>query len=119
MSHDSSQSSDKPKPIGLGASSEDPVGLHRLVEQAFAYRGNVTIDLRNGISIVCYLSNRDGRGPRPRVEYLDEGGEGPFSVPYSDIVNIRFTGADAAAATSSDTHQRRQAEHEAEAGDNR
>jgi hypothetical protein len=74
--------------------------LEEVVEQAFDYRGNVTVVTRDGGEIVGYLFNRDRRAAEPFVQLFDQEGDGPITVRYADIVTIRFTGKDTAAGGS-------------------
>jgi len=74
--------------------------LPEVVEHAFDYRGNTTIVKRDGTEVVGYVFNRNATVPEPFLEYFDEAGDGPFTVPYAEIATIRFTGKDTAAGTS-------------------
>ncbi len=78
--------------------------LHAAVEKAFDYRGDVTLDLKDGRQITGFMTNREARGtgshPQPFVEMMIEGREGLLRVGYSDIVTVRFTGEDASTGKS-------------------
>ena len=74
--------------------------LAEVIDCAFDYRGNTTIVTRDGTELVGYLFNRNRLVPAPFVQFFDENGGGPFTVPYADIVNIKFTGKDTAAGNS-------------------
>jgi hypothetical protein len=74
--------------------------LEEVVEFAFDYRGNTTIVKRDGTEIVGYICNRNTYAPEPFIEYFDESGEGPFTLRYSELANIKFTGKDTAAGNS-------------------
>ncbi|HYE94382.1 MAG TPA: hypothetical protein VEA38_25335 [Terriglobales bacterium] len=76
------------------------VPLAEIVDRAFDYRGNVTIERRDGSELTGYLFNRDARAATPFVQLFDTAGDGPFTVPYADIRTIRFTGKDTAAGNS-------------------
>lgn len=76
------------------------LSLAEVIEFAFDYRGNTTIVRRDGTEIVGYVFNRNAAAPEPYVQVFDEAGEGPFRIPYADIVNIKFTGRDMAAGGS-------------------
>jgi hypothetical protein len=94
--------------------------LEEVVEQAFDYRGNVTVVTRDGGEIVGYLFNRDRRAAEPFVQLFDQEGDGPITVRYADIVTIRFTGKDTAAGGSwkawLERKEREQAARDAPAG---
>jgi len=76
------------------------VPLAEVIDRAFDYRGNVTLDLRDGTEITGYLSNRNARARAPFVELFDLAGDGPMTIRYDDIRTIRFTGKDTAAGNS-------------------
>ncbi len=74
--------------------------LAEVVEFAFDYRGNTTIVTTEGAEIVGYVFNRSGVMPHPFIQFFDEQGGGPFTLPYARIANIHFTGKDTAAGNS-------------------
>ena len=76
------------------------VPVTELVERAFDYRGNVTIERVDGTEVVGYLFNRDERATAPFVQAFDLDGAGPITIPYAAIRTIRFTGRDTAAGNS-------------------
>ena len=46
------------------------------------------------------IKSRNTYAPEPFIEYFDESGEGPFTLRYSELANITFTGKDTAAGNS-------------------
>ena len=74
--------------------------LAEVIDFAFDYRGNTTIVRRDGTETVGYLFNRNHLVREPFVQYFDEKGDGPFTLPYAEIANIKFTGKDTAAGNS-------------------
>jgi len=74
--------------------------LAEVIDFAFDYRGNTTIVRRDGTEMVGYLFNRNRLVREPFVQYFDEKGDGPFTVPYAEIANIKFNGKDTAAGNS-------------------
>jgi len=76
------------------------LSLAEVIEFAFDYRGNTTIVRTDGSEVVGYVFNRDNFAPEPSVEFFDEKGDGPFTLPYSEIATIKFTGKDTAAGNS-------------------
>lgn len=74
--------------------------LAEVIEFAFDYRGNVTVVKTDGTEIVGYVYNRDRGVPTPFVQFFDEDGGGPFTLPYAEIANVKFTGKDPAAGNS-------------------
>jgi len=76
------------------------LALAEVIDFAFDYRGNTTIVTTDGTEIVGYVFNRDSSASEPFIQYFDERGEGPFTMPYSRIATIKFTGKDTAAGNS-------------------
>ncbi|MBI1735302.1 MAG: hypothetical protein HYR51_09015 [Candidatus Rokubacteria bacterium] len=75
--------------------------LAHVVEQAFDYRGDVTVLLRDGSARSGYLFNRRIDVPDPYVELLESsGGAAPLAIRYADLRTIHFTGKDTAAGKS-------------------
>ncbi len=96
--------------------------LKEAIEQAFDYRGDVTLELASGTSVEGYLYNRDLAGPRPTVQLFPRQGSELREVPYDDIVAILFTGEDTAFGKSweawvakKESQRRAEAEQAAEA----
>ena len=106
-------SADEPSLEGWDPSQDGPVDIPAVIDLAFDYRGNVTIERADGTNVAAYVSNRDARAARPFLDYFDVEGRGPFRMPYAEISNIRFTGKDTAKGNSYEAYQRRKA---AEAG---
>ncbi len=78
----------------------DYLTLAEVIDFAFDYRGNTTIVKTDGTEVVGYIFNRNTRVPEPFIQFFDEKGDGPFTLPYSAIASIRFTGKDTAAGNS-------------------
>ncbi len=74
--------------------------LERVVDLAFDYRGNTTIVKRDGTEITGYVFNRNKDAAAPFIQFFDDKGDGPFTLLYSQIQTIRFTGKDMAAGNS-------------------
>ena len=74
------------------------MSLENLIEQAFNYRGDVTIDLNEGPSITGYLYNRNRINKT--IEVFVGNTAHPLTIPYNHIKNIRLTGVDTAAGKS-------------------
>ncbi len=72
------------------------------LEQAFDYRGDVTITLKTGVRIEGYIFDRR---PAPQlhraiVRVMPKDTTERVSIPYSEIAGIAFTGRDTAAGKS-------------------
>lgn len=78
----------------------ESLALARVIDLAFDYRGNVTVVKTDGTEIVGYLFNRNPDGPAAYIQMFDLAGNGPLTLLYSEIRNIRFTGRDMAAGNS-------------------
>jgi hypothetical protein len=74
--------------------------LADVIEQAFDYRGDVTLVRENGSELVGYVFNRNAAAATPFVQVFATDGGDPITIPYADIRSIRFTGRDTAAGTS-------------------
>lgn len=74
--------------------------LAEVIDQAFDYRGNVTVVKVDGTEIEGYVFNRNNDMPEPFIQMFDLAGHGPLKILYSEIRNIRFTGKDTAAGNS-------------------
>jgi hypothetical protein len=88
------------------------VTLEEVVDLAFDYRGDVTLDLRNGDTFVGYLFNRDPDASTPYAEVVAADGIAR-AIPYAEIARVRFTGKDTAAGTSWQAWKERKAAEKA------
>jgi hypothetical protein len=71
-----------------------------VVDQAFDYRGDVTLDTADGREVVGYLFNRDREVAEPFVQLFERDSGARLTLPYASIRAIRFTGKDTAAGNS-------------------
>ena len=92
------------------------VSLTEVIERAFDYRGNVTVEHANGAELVGYLFNRNADVREPFVQMYDAAGDGPITIPYAAIRAIRFTGKDTAAGNSYAAWLERKAAAKAQGG---
>ncbi|MBI4400703.1 MAG: hypothetical protein HY581_03625 [Nitrospirae bacterium] len=74
--------------------------LAEAVEQAFDYRGDVTLELTSGAKIEGYIFNRTPTGSRPFLQLFPKGEAGECVIPYADVASIAFTGKDTASGKS-------------------
>jgi len=81
---------------GLAVRPASPDELRRILEEAFHYRGDVTLHLQTGERVLGYLFNRDFEGEAPYAQMFVEGLNGPRQIPCSEIAAISFTGEDTA-----------------------
>lgn len=68
------------------------------LEKAFDYRGDVTVDLKNGSFIEGFLFNRNDQKKMLQLFIKDQ--PTPTSIAYTEVQAIRITGEDAAAGKS-------------------
>jgi len=82
----------------LAAESE----LRAALEQAFDYRGDVTITLKNGETIIGYVfDRRPGKSLADSfVRVLPQESHQKRDIAYADIAALAFTGRDTAAGKS-------------------
>jgi hypothetical protein len=76
--------------------------LREGIEKAFDYRGDVTIQRKDGSSVEGYIfDRRTGPTLGESVIRLFPKGDGvKVSIPYSEIASLAFTGRDTAAGKS-------------------
>ena len=84
--------------------------IDEVIEMAYDYRGNTTILKTDGSSVEGYIFNRTAESREPYLEYFDKSGGGPFTLLYSEIANVEFSGKDTAAGKSWEAWHRRKAE---------
>lgn len=106
-----SQSADHPEsrpPLeryteGFHAVNPSPRELPEILEAAFDYRGDVTIELASGEAVCGYLFNRDARAEEPFVDLYLADSDGRRRILYRDIRGVRFSGKDTASGKSWET----------------
>jgi hypothetical protein len=78
--------------------------LHAL-DQAFDYRGDITLTLKNGQTIEGYLFDRKvGKTLTDSfAKILPKDNSPRMTIPYADIAKLEFTGKDTAHGKSFDT----------------
>ena len=85
--------------------------LSEAIEEAFDYRGDVTVELKNGERLEGYIFDRDGRAGRLRMMVKPAGGK--RAVNYSEIARLAFTGRDMADGRSWEAWVRKYADRKA------
>ena len=90
-----------------------------LVEQAFDYRGDVTLELTSGEKVEGYVFNRE-TGDEPFLQIYPKERSGLRTIRYADLAAIAFTGKDTASGKSweawvakKESQRRAEAEHAA------
>jgi hypothetical protein len=74
----------------------DAAELRGLLEAAFDYRGDVTLELRDGTRIEGFVINREAHGANPYLEMFPKDKPGTRVIAYGEIVAVAFTGEDTA-----------------------
>jgi len=86
------------------------------IDKAFDYRGDITLELGSGETVIGYMSNRDASAKPPRIEIFIKGEDTPRVIPYADINSIAFSGEDTANGKSwHDWTNKKEDERKAEA----
>ena len=68
--------------------------LSDAIDQAFDYRGDVTLTLKENQILEGFLFNRDI--DQKKLELFIKGNSEPVTLHYSQIISIAFTGEDTA-----------------------
>lgn len=90
--------------------------LAEAVELAFDYRGDVTLELKSGETVVGFLFNREATGAEAWIDVFPEDHPSPRRILYHDIASIAFTGEDTANGKSWETWvSKKESERRAEA----
>ena len=76
--------------------------LRAALEEAFDYRGDVTITRKDGSRVEGYVFDRRSGAMLADsvVRVIPRYGSGKVAIPYSDIAGLAFTGRDTAAGKS-------------------
>jgi hypothetical protein len=80
--------------------------IRAAVEQAFGYRGDVTISLRDGSIVEGYIFDRNGGGKTLAdcgMRLIPRDKEEKVRIRYSELAGIVFSGRDTAAGKSFET----------------
>lgn len=74
----------------------------KVIELAFDYRGDVSLELRSGERIEGYIFDRNRQSPSPYLKLFPKEQPGIIEVRYDDVVSIVFSGEDTAFGRSWD-----------------
>jgi hypothetical protein len=76
----------------------DPAELFKALDQAFDYRGDVTLTLRDGRTIEGFIyDRRRGQGLADSVvRMMPANSEHRMNISYADIAGLQFSGKDTA-----------------------
>lgn len=100
MAQQSNSHRDSPQGLAIETANEEE--LRVVLEQAFDYRGDVTIALKDGTKVEGYIFDRQtGRSLADSfVRVIPADRNVKISIAYFDIAGLAFTGRDAAAGKS-------------------
>jgi hypothetical protein len=73
------------------------------MDEAFDYRGDVTIHTTDGRVVEGYIFDRRGNVPEPYVRVIPKESDQRVSIFYKDIDRLVFSGRDTAAGKSWET----------------
>jgi hypothetical protein len=78
------------------------VDLRAALEEAFDYRGDVTITRKDGTRVEGYVFDRRSGATLGEsvVRLIPQNGSGKVAIAYSDIAGLAFSGRDTAAGKS-------------------
>ena len=99
-------SDDNGSVTGVVVDDSDPVLLSEAIEQAFGYRGDVTVVCRSRTEpIVGYLYDRVVRPTlaESKLRIMPADGSPRLTIAYDDVAEVRFSGRDTAAGRSFDS----------------
>ncbi|HEY3198219.1 MAG TPA: hypothetical protein VGJ57_09410 [Nitrospirales bacterium] len=84
-------------PIAHNSQSRSkPEEVSRMIEEAFHYRGDVTVHVQSGEDVEGYIFNRNPDAESPYLQMYINGQSAPRHISYSEIVDISLTGEDTA-----------------------
>lgn len=88
-------------------------GLRKQIEEAYGYRGHVTVTLASGGSVTGFLFNREYENPRIEQDFfidlmVKDSGE-RRRYPMAEVVSIALTGEDHAAGKSYEDYLKKKA----------
>jgi len=110
---DETTNSDAPKDLeGWVPDVDDRGELFRALDKAFDFRGDVTLELRDGKTIDGYIfDRRTGQGLDDSViRMIPKDSDNRLEIVYADIARLEFTGKDTAAGKSWENWVRRYVE---------
>ena len=96
MSSDDQGHSAGPTLEGLRFQPKNQQELRDLVDRAFDYRGDVTIELQSGEILEGYVYDRNDESPSPSLKLFLKDQPDSRKVSYEDVVSIFFSGEDTA-----------------------
>ena len=72
----------------------------KVIELAFDYRGDVTLELQSGERLEGFVFDRNRESPSPSLKLFPKNQAGTREVGYEHVVSIVFSGEDTASGKS-------------------
>lgn len=106
---------DKDKQTLEGAipSLATPAERDAALNEAFDYRGDVTIHTADGKSVEGYIFDCRGNAADPYVRLIPKDSDARVNIRYADIARVIFSGRDTAAGRSWETWMKKYHEKKA------
>ena len=80
----------------------DPQERHRVIDLAFDYRGDITLELESGECIEGYLFDRDLNASVPSIKIFPKGQASTKTIQCEQLIALVFSGEDTAFGKSWD-----------------
>ncbi len=77
-----------------------PQQRREALDEAFDYRGDVTISTSDGRDVRGYVFDRRSDGAHPHVRIIPTDSDEKMVIPYDTIVGLHFSGRDTAEGKS-------------------
>jgi hypothetical protein len=91
---------DPKSPTGRTFRPGSPAELWRILDDAFHYRGDVTLHLRSGGQIEGYVFNTEAETGCRTLQMYVQGEAAPRVIPYAEVDAVTFSGEDTASGKS-------------------
>jgi len=95
---------------GQEADLQDEKHRADAIDQAFDYRGDVTIETSDGKRINGFLYDRNSEDHEPYIRIMPSDGSARLTIPYIKIQSLVFSGKDTAFGKSWEAWVRKHAE---------
>jgi hypothetical protein len=103
-------------PEGLTFRPRSEAELSHVIDEAFRYRGDVTLHLNSGERVEGYLFNRNPDVTHPYLQIMLQDQSVPRIIQYAEIHAVSFTGEDTASGKDwEDWVKKKKSERQAEA----
>lgn len=86
--------------VGKTFRPQNPAALHQVLDEAFSYRGDVTLLLRSGDRVEGYVFNRKADASPAYLQMYVQGEAVPRLIPYSEVLAVTYSGEDTASGKS-------------------